>query len=214
MELVKFEGMPVVPVTEEELQKVLSSDYLPRLQVVDSNSKVCKKKLAEAGNYALIRSEDDVVDLTNQIDVLLVHMRWTALDVNGETPVSSHDRESEEFQRIEEESSMPNSGCMWGPEFLLWIPSAKTFATFFCSSATSRREAKNIFKLLRQPATLKTHFIETKKYSWYGPLVTSCSTPFDIPPMEEIKTQAMKFANPPSRDTGEAGEAPKSTRER
>jgi len=211
-ELIALDGMPALPVSEEEFKDIVSAGYLPRLQVVDSASKVCKKKQAEAGNYALVRAEDDVVDLTNQIDVLVVHMRFTALDFNTEPPIFSHDRESEEFQRIEEESKVSNSGCMWGPEFLLYIDSVKTFATFLCASATARRESKNIVKLMRKAATLKTHFIEKGKYSWFGALVIPCSNKFDLPPMEEIQTQAVKFATPVSSNNGEA--APESDRER
>ena len=211
-ELIALDGMPALPVSEDEFKDIVSGDFLPRIQVVDSASKVCKKKQAEAGNYALVRAEDDVVDLTNQIDALVIHMRFTALDFNTEPPTFSHERKSEEFQRIEEESKVSNSGCMWGPEFLLYVDSVKTFATFFCASATARRESKNIVKLMRKAATFKTHYIEKGKYSWYGPLIVPCSNEFDLPPIEEIKAQAVKFANPTSSEVGE--DAPKSDRER
>jgi len=211
-ELVKVDGMPVVPVGEKEFSALVGGDWLPRLQVVDSNSKVGKKNLAKVGNYALVRSEDDVVDLTNQVDALIIHMRWTAIDTNEDSLSFSHDKESDEFQRIQEESKVSNSGCMWGPEFLVYLPSVKSFATFFCGSATARRESKNIFKLLRKAATFKTHFIENKRYSWWGPLVTECTSPFDIPSEEEIKQEAVKFANPPKQE--ETEEAPADGRER
>lgn len=204
MEMVKFEDMPVVPVSEDDFNKeVASGEFLPRIVVGDAMSKVCKRKQVEIGNYGLVRSEDDVVDLSNQLDVLIVHMRWTALDTSGEKPISSHDRDSETFKAIEEQSTIKDSGCLWGPEFLIYIPTAKTFATYFCCSITSRRESKNIFKLIRKAATFKTHLIETKKYSWHGPLVVECSTPFDLPPAEEIKKQALKFANADSEDKAE-----------
>jgi len=212
-ELVPMDGMPTLPVSEKEFKEIVGGDYLPRLQVVDSSSKVCKKDLAKAGNYALIRAEDDVVDLTNQIDVLVVHMRFTALDFSdGDAPVFNHVRDSAEFKRIEEESKVRDSGCMWGPEFLLYVDSVKAFATYLCSSATSRRESKNIIKLVRKAATFKTHYIEKGKYSWHGPLIIPCSTAFDIPDPEEIKAQAMKFANVASTEAAEA--APESERER
>lgn len=212
--LVKIDGMPIIEVTEDEFKLIVSGDWLPRIQVVDSNSKVAKKKQAESGNYALVRGEDDVLDLTNQVDVLVVHVRWTALDTNGDTPTFVHERESDEFKRIEEESLVQNSGCMWGPEFLLYIPSVKSFATFFCASATARRESKHIFKLMHKAATLKTHFIEKGKHSWYGPLITECSSPFDIPPSDEIKEQALKFANPITRKAEAVADAPADGRER
>ena len=203
-ELVKIDGMPVVAVDEKDFAAAVGGDWLPRFQVVDSNSKVGKKQLAKVGNYALVRSEDDVVDLTNQVDALVIHMRWTAIDTNEDSLSFSHDKESDEFKRIEEESKVQNSGCMWGPEFLVYLPSVKSFATFFCGSATARRESKNIFKLLRKAATFKTHLIENKRYTWWGPLVVECTSPFDLPSEEEIKDQAVKFANPPKQAETEA----------
>lgn len=212
-DLIKLDGMPAVEVTEDEFKSIVSGDWLPRLQVVDSASKIAKKNLAAAGSYALVKGEDDVVDLTNQIDALVIHMRWTAIDMNGDTPIFNHERESAEFQRIEEESKTRDSGCMWGPEFLLWLSGVKSYATFMCGSATARREAKNVYKLLHKAATFKTHFIEKGRYSWYGPIVVECSSPFEIPGSEDIKAQALKFANPP-KPTEEAAPASDDGRER
>jgi len=204
MDVVKFEDMPALPVTQEAFnEEVSSGEFLPRLQVADTNSKICKRKQVEAGNWGLVRNEDDVVDLSNQVDILIIHMRWTALDTNGEKPIFSHEKESDTFKTIADNSTVKDSGCLWGPEFLVYIPTAKTFATYFCCSITARREAKNIFKLMHKAATFKTHFIETKKYSWYGPLVVECSTPLETPPMEEIKKQALKFASAESEEVAE-----------
>jgi len=207
-DLIKFDGMPQLPVNEDEFNKEVSvGNYLPRIQVVDSNSRVCKKKQAEAGSYAFIKSEDDVIDLSNQFDALIIHVRFTAIDTSGDTPVFCHDKESATYENIVERSGGTDSGCLYGPEFLLYVPSMKAFATFFCASATARRESKNIYKLIKRGATFKTHYIEKGRYSWYGPLVIECSTPMELPDMEEIKKVATEFAtdkgNTPEVATGE-----------
>lgn len=96
----------------------------------------------------------------------------------------------------------------FGPEFLIWIPGAnpQSFATFFCGNKTMRREAPNLRGLIGRAATLKVTLIETKKYSWHGPVVVPCSTPFDLPDMEEIKAQVSRFNNPPEQDVEKAEE--------
>jgi hypothetical protein len=86
---------------------------------------------------------------------------------------------------------------MYGPEFLLYIPSVEDFATFFCGSKSARREAPNIKKLMTKPATFKSKKISNKRYTWFGPCVTTCSTPFAPPSLEELQEKVNKFNNPP-----------------
>lgn len=83
------------------------------------------------------------------------------------------------------------------PEFLLWVPNAQRFCTFFMSSKTSRRQAPELRALLGRGATLKVQFIETSRYSWHGPIVVPCSTPFtNLPNPVELKRQRDVFCNP------------------
>jgi hypothetical protein len=124
----------------------------------------------------------------------------------GEQVISVFDMESDEFKRIQEKSAEQDSGCMYGPEFLVYIPQIKEFATFFCGSKSARRESPTIKALLTKPATLKSKKIETKRYTWYGPQATSCSTPFDPPDLEALKKVVEKFNNPPKTEVEAAPE--------
>ena len=96
---------------------------------------------------------------------------------------------------------------MFGPEFLVYLPAAKEFATLFCGSKSSRREAPALNALLTKPATLKSRLAETKKHKWQTMAITNCSTPFDLPDLEKLKAVVEKFNNPPAT-TVEVAEEP------
>ena len=172
-----------------------SGDYIPRLQLMTSNSKQCKSGDFPTNHYAFIRDQN-FQDLGETLDVLLVTWRAKALEM-GEQVISVFDMASEEFKRIQEKSAEQDSGCMYGPEFLVYLPGLKEFATFFCGSKSARREAANIKALLTKPATLKSKFIETKRYSWFTVCATPCSTPFDPPDLDALRKIVEKFNNPP-----------------
>jgi hypothetical protein len=77
------------------------------------------------------------------------------------------------------------------------LPGIQEFATFFCGSKSARREAPNIKKLLTKPATFKSKKISNKKYTWFGPSVTTCSTPFEKPDVAKLQEIVNKFNSPP-----------------
>ena len=192
-ELIIKDLQPLVSV-DEFSKEINTQTWLPRLQIIDPKSRYSMDKVVPAGNFALIRSQDDVDDLTDEINVVVLDMRWKALDVsNSDDPITVYDKDSEVYKAIQEKSEIKDSGCMWGAEFLVWIESVKQFATYFCSSKTSRRESTHIFKLIGHGSTLKVQLISTKKYSWYGPKISPCSAPFDIPPIEKFKEEVGKF---------------------
>ncbi len=86
---------------------------------------------------------------------------------------------------------------MYGPEFLVYIPSLRRFATYFMSSKTSRRQAPELNALKGRGATLKCKLIETPKYSWHGPVVTVCNTQLsNLPSSEDVEEQLGRFNNP------------------
>jgi len=173
-----------------------SGDYLARIQLMTSNSDKCKDGSFPMNNYALVKDQN-YVDLGSSVDVLCVAWRPKALEM-GEAVITVFDPSQAEFQRIQEKSSEPNSGCMYGPEYLLYVPSAKAWATFFMGTKSARREAPALKALLHKGATLSSHKIETPKFTWFAPRITKCSTPFELPEdMEELKEQVDKFNNPP-----------------
>lgn len=177
--------------------------WLPRIQLNGSGSAMVKEDKIKQGYYSLTTDKETFVDLTNSFDCLVVSWRPKAMRL-GEVIISVYNPQTPEFEKIVEDSGEPESGCMYGPEFLVWVKGPNKFATFFMSSKTLRREAPNLKTLIGKAATVRSKLIKTAKYSWHGAVVGPCSTPFDIPSLDEIKEQATKFANPSASTAEEA----------
>jgi hypothetical protein len=190
-------------------------DFLPRLQLMISQSQPCKDGSFPVNHYALVEGQQNT-DLGDAVDILPICWRPKALKIDGESVLTFYDPAAVEFKDIQAQSAETDSGCMYGPEFLVWIPSVKKLATFFFGSKSSRREAPNLRARLQQAATAKSKKIETTKYTWFAPVITGCSTPIEPPPpdqMEGIKEEVAKFNNPPKSNV-EKADAPATTRER
>lgn len=173
--------------------------YLQRLQLFGSKSDACAEQKIGIGHWGLV-NDDAITDLGVAVDVVLLGFRAKALDTSSDTVVNNHDAQSEVFASIRERSGERDSGCMYGPEFLVYVPSEEVFATYFASSKTSRREAKKARSLMGSAMTLKCRLIETTKYKWHGPVVLPCSAALDLPDPKIIKDQIEKFNNPPTSD--------------
>ncbi len=181
------------------------SVYLQRLQLFGSKSGACAEGKIGIGRWGLVE-DDSIIDLSPEVDVILLAFRPKALDTSGDTVINCHDAQSTIYQDIRERSKVEDSGCMYGAEFLVFVPSANVFATYFASSKTARRESKKFRTLLGQAATLKCRLIERGKWKWHGPVVLPCSAPLETPDLEIIKVQIEKFKNPPVSDIEVADE--------
>jgi hypothetical protein len=184
--------------------KLAAASYLPRLVLGDFNSTPVKERKLVAGDYGFIPSKTVCQDLGDAVDILVLAWQPKAVRFEGSTlKEQSTDHNSAVFKQIQIESDISDSGCQWGFEFLVYVPSIKQFATYFMSSKTSRQEARNLKPLMHKPATLKSQLIKGKKnQSWYGPLIFPCSTPFEYPSTEDIQAAAQKFqAKPPASRT-------------
>lgn len=201
-DLVKLEDLDDLPIQEQSDEawdaSANSNVFLPRLQLLTANSKKCKSGDFPINHYALIQdSKHD--DLGKNLDVLVIAWHPKALET-GEVIIEARDPESEEFQRIQEKSETKNSGCMFGPEFLTWIPSVKRFATFFMGTKSSRREAGNLRALLKKSASLSNQECKNKYYTWYAPAVSACSTPFEMPTKNDLLAAIEQFNVAPKND--------------
>ncbi len=207
-ELISAEAMGTVQKYDEKAFDAVTTtgNYLPRLQLMTSNSKPCKSGVFPINNYAVVTGEK-FDDVGKEVDVLVIAWRPKAIEM-GEVIINAYDPNTDEFKRIQAQSEVKDSGCMYGPEYLLWVPSKKKFVTFMMGSKSARREAPALNALLRKAATLKSKHIETAKYDWYAPLVAECNTPFDMPDMADLKVELDKFNNPPATDVEKAPEAP------
>lgn len=208
-----YEG-DLIPITDSAIQKFdekdfnevsSTSEYLPRLQLCGSNSELVKEGKIGMGHFALVVNKNTFTDLGLEVDVLVVNWRPKALEI-GDEIISLYDPKSDAFQNIKTRSEVQDSGCMFGPEFLVWIPEIEKFATFYMSSKSARNESPNMRARLRNAAKIKSKYIKTKKYSWHGPEVLDTSESLEVPDLNELKEIETKFMNPPEREVELADE--------
>ena len=164
-------------------------------------------------HWGLLTAKDTAEDLGVAVDVIPLVWRPKATQL---TPlITYYNPKSEDFKRVMKQSEVPNSGCFYGPEFLVWIPSIKKFASYSMNSKTARNQAPQLLALMGKGATLKIKYIETTNYSWHGPVVTQCSVPLGTPDPELRKEVEEKFCHPeessvefdPEKLDGEEGRA-------
>ena len=173
--------------------------FLSRLQLFGSKSVACAEQKIGIGHWGLV-NDDVITDLGVSTDVIVLAYRPKALDTSGDTVINNHDATSEVYAAIREKSKVKDSRCMYGPEFLVFVPSEKIFATYFASSKTARREAKKFKTLIGCGVTLKCRLIKQPPHTWHGPVVLPCSAALKLPDLEIIKKEIAKFKNPPVDD--------------
>jgi hypothetical protein len=173
--------------------------YLRRLQLFTNKSDACAEGRIGIGHWGIV-DDSAILDMGTEVDLVILAYRAKALQIDGDAVVTDYDAKSETFAAIREKSFVRDSGCMFGPEFLVYIPSVDFFATYFASSKTSRREAKKMAPLIGDAATFKSHLIEKGRWKWHGPLVFPCSVPLEIPDVDIISVAIEKFKNPPKNE--------------
>ena len=195
-----------------------SSDFLPRLQLF-TKGKAVNRKLVGPGNYGIPVTDDEVTDLGDEIDILPLARRPKAIDLKDtENIVAVYDVADPEFKRIQAQSAEKESGCMYGPSFLVFERSTEQFLEFFCGTKSARTEAKRIFPYLplsqamidanpalaetsakphnAKPVTMKSRLVEKGQWSWHVPVAVKCSTPFtSLPSAEMIVKEIVNFLN-------------------
>ena len=182
-----------------DVAATLAANYLSRLQMFGSKSDACAEGKIGIGRYGIVR-DDTIVDLGIEIEAVIISWRPKALQLEGF--VTSFEPESDLYKKIKELSTVKDSGCMHGPEFLLWIPDQDQFVTYHMSSKTARRESKKMEPLIGKAATFRCKLIDppASRFKWHGPVVTGCSTQLEVPPVEEIEEQVKRFQNPPKQE--------------
>lgn len=194
---------------EGEFDNIITGgEYLSRLQLCSAKSNACAEGKIGINHYGLMR-DDNIIDLGLEVDLVFVSWRSKAVQ-SGDDFIVCYTPDFDEkghvtnplFKKIMAQSGVRDSGAMYGPEFLVYIPAANMFATLHMNSKTSRREAKNIKPLLGKAATLKSKLIDppNSSYKWQGIVVIPCSTPLETPPEDAERDEWTKFHNPPENE--------------
>ncbi len=173
---------------------VSSGDYLSRFQLFGSKSDAVAEGRIPIAHYGLVK-DGDITDLGPEVDAIIITWRPKAVQTGNDFAIS-YDVGSEIYQKIKAMSSVRDSGAMYGPEFLLWIPDAGVFTAFHMNSTTSRREAKKVRPLIGKACTFKAKLIDNNKFKWHGPVTFPCSAALTPPPENALRAEADKFLNP------------------
>ncbi len=176
--------------------------FLPRLQLFTSGSEAVKRGKISLARYGLIPSKDELVDLGPTVLVIPVAWRPKAMNMKVDPPLSFFKKNSPEFQEIKKTADeQPLSGCMYGPEYLMWL-NEHGFCTFFMGSKTARNEAPAVQALLPDKnntlrvGLLSVEFIETTEYSWHGARITLSAQSIKHPSPDELAAALGNFLNP------------------
>jgi hypothetical protein len=188
--------------------------FLPRIKLCQGQAKeVNQRKVARGGNFALVVTKEEVIDLGEEVVMVVCAGRAKALET-GDMILTNFDPKSPEFKRIELESKDKDSGCMFGPEYLVWLPEHKMLATLFLCSPTARREGAAVHARLGRGALLTSKLIETEKYSWFGPVCKDYTSPIaELPNPTDLQEAIERFRNERSSEV-RAVESPEGDRER
>lgn len=204
---------PMQKYSAQDAEELLKSQFLPRLQVCGSQSDCVKEGKINMGVYALVFDKERINDIGKEIDFVVLAFRPKALRIpkDGSNPLSYFNRESPEFKKVQAESGIQNSGCMFGLEFLVYIPNEDEFATLFLGSQSARRESPALLAEMKKnpdgsprdfygvaKVTAKISLAKNNKGSWHVPKFFPCNTQLDgEPDPKRLTDEIQKFNNPP-----------------
>jgi hypothetical protein len=210
-ELVPFKvNLPVV--TEDQLttldEVAKGSEFLSRVQLITKGKYVDTGKIAP-GHWGIPQpGGEEIDDLGESIDVVPYAVRPKALDMSDkEAIVAVYDTKDPEFQRIK--NAPKNTGCVWGPSFLVLERSTGRLLELFFGNKSGRNEAGKLKPFLPTeenegnpaPATLNIRYVKKPDFAWHVPVVTKCSEAFDPANIKVTADQLLeereKFLNPP-----------------
>ncbi len=188
----------VNPYDENKGEMFAGGGFLPRLQLFTSASDVVKAGTFPINHYGLVISKDQIIDMEREVDVAFIAWRPRAIDASDRNNIrASSITSSDLFKEIKHtQDTVPNSGCMYGPEFLVWVPREEKFATVLFGSKTARNEAPKAGALMHKPATFKSRLIDNGENKWQAMVVIACTTPFQFPAKDEVNRVTAEFLAP------------------
>jgi len=201
-----------------------ASEFLPRIQLITKGKYVDTGKI-KPGHWGVPQTGgEEIEDLGEVIDIIPLDYRPKALDVSDkEAIITVYDVKDPEFQRIKK--APKNSGCMWGPSFLVLERSTGLLYELFFGNKSGRAEADKMKPFLPQaankgvpsPARLKIHYKKGPDYGWHVPVIIKCSEPFSPEQIKvddaKIADERWKFRNPP-KGTEKVDESEANTQKR
>jgi hypothetical protein len=183
--------------------------FLPRVQLITGSSDKSQAKGGDfpTNHFALIEGKDSYIDLGERVQAIVIAYRPMAISFSDPVVTSYDPALNDEKKatglfaeiKAKADADSKNSGCMYGMQFLLFVP-GRGFVTFFCGNATLRNEIKAVMSRLGKAATFVPKKITTngaKKYIYFSVVVQSCSEELSAPPPSELAEVSQTFLNPP-----------------
>lgn len=203
-------GLSVASMIDEKAEAALAAfsgngygGFLPRLQLCGASSNLCKEGKVPIGQYAYVKDgKTDPVILGTTVNMWVFGLRLKAMKYLPEAPLSYYDPSTPEFKAVVALIDVPDSQCVAGPDFLVYVD-GHGWASFHLSSMSSQNEMPLLKALLGQAATMTVKLAENKKkQKWHVPVTGKCSLPLIPPAKDEIETQILKFKS--AKDSKEA----------
>jgi hypothetical protein len=206
----------LIPADDSFTKSLATFNFLPRLQLLTPNSADVQDGKYPPNTYVLIKNKDNT-DLGQTVTVTVVAGRPKAMDFNSGGCIVEFDYETERFKSIQSRSTQQQSNCMWGKEYLVYVPKVESFAGLFYGTPTARNSSPEIESLLptRTPEGLIFHsaVMSNQKVSnaknpkgWYSFKCTGSEAPAELPSIEEVQEEMKKFLTMKSTEVKE--EAP------
>jgi hypothetical protein len=191
-----------------------SVSFLRRIQLYSKGKSNASGTLVGAGNFGVPESSDKITDLGNSIDVLVIARKAKAIDMSDTSNIIvTNDTTSAEFKRIVDlADNTRDSGCAYGPTYLIYERSSNSFYEFFCGNKSARYASSAINSFLpvtqamidagvtneseprfAKPMTLKSEYIKKDRYEWFAPKAEECLTPIDLPSADVLRSEIERF---------------------
>ena len=209
-ELVAFGDLPFSDHAIAAQKNPEPTGYASRIQLFSKGkTDDAGNAVVEAGHFAIVDGDAYNI-LGKEIDVVPLAVLDKALDCSGDEVTVAFGRETETYQRIAEDSKTQDSGCMYGPVFLVFERTTSNFYEVFFNNASGRREAPKLYPYLPigeaaakanglkaqppRPCQIQSKFVNPPKsrYSWFAPQVGDTTAVFDSPPAQEAAVNAVK----------------------
>lgn len=193
--------------TKDALSTVVSSGYLPYIQLMSGTSGDVTEGKIPVGTFVLVRGSEKI-QLGKEFVCMV--LGWRPKAMQFEPTLSVFDVESEQFKNIMRiADSNPQAGCAYGPEFLVWLPDQGEFAHYFMGNKTGRNESSNMIRLIDKRiyvGKVKSQLLDNGKYKWHGPVTLGYDHPITMPDRAALAQVLNAFNNPPVQEQVEKAE--------
>ncbi len=187
-------------------ENIQANSYLSYMKLYGSNTTEVKERKVPVGHYGFVTNQT-ITDVGETVVGIPFSWRWKAVDSRDGGYLVYYNSDSEQFKAVKALSTVKDSRCMYGPEFLIWLPDHQTFVAYHMNNESARRESENVLAMLGQLCLFSSRLASSKKYKWEAPVVTGCSTPAsNLPDPADLTRVVGSFVSPKDSEASNASE--------